>query len=363
MTYFKDLKDGIKTTLSGLRLTLKHFKAAKVSKKHVFIDQEAYYSQNDGIVTLQYPHQKLQIPEIGRYQLDCEIDDCIVCDKCAKICPVDCIEIDAIRSPEVINYASDGSPIRLYAAKFNIDMAKCCFCGLCTTVCPTECLTMTGEYDFTVSKVDALNFAYAKLSEEEAQEKRNLFDQYLVEKEAAKVQKETVISEPKTGGFKPSFKPSFKKAEPKTEIQEEIIEEVKPKPAFKPTFKKAEPKTEIQEEIIEEIKPKTAFRPTFKKAELKAEVQEEIVEEVKPKPVFKPTFKKAEPKVEIQEEIIEEIKPKPAFKPTFKKAEPKAEIQDENIVDVSSKPELKAENQEEIKPKPVFKPSFKRPNS
>ena len=38
-------------------------------------------------------NEKISVPEIGRYQLDCEIDDCIVCDKCAKVCPVDCIKL------------------------------------------------------------------------------------------------------------------------------------------------------------------------------------------------------------------------------------------------------------------------------
>ena len=92
------------------------------------------------------------IPDVGRYRLHNEIDDCIVCDKCAKICPVDCIDIEPIKATEEIGKTSDGTPKRIYAAKFDIDMGKCCFCGLCTTVCPTECLTMTKVYDFSVTR-------------------------------------------------------------------------------------------------------------------------------------------------------------------------------------------------------------------
>ncbi|MBP6620236.1 MAG: 4Fe-4S dicluster domain-containing protein, partial [Leadbetterella sp.] len=136
MAYFQNIKRGIKTTSKGLSLTLKHLWAARKTKGALNVQDENYFKISEGFVTLQYPHESISVPEIGRYQLDCEIDDCIVCDKCAKICPVDCIEIEAIKSPELIRTTSDGSPVRLHAAKFDIDLAKCCFCGLCTTVCP-----------------------------------------------------------------------------------------------------------------------------------------------------------------------------------------------------------------------------------
>jgi NADH-quinone oxidoreductase subunit I len=46
------------------------------------------------------PKQELPVPEVGRYQLDVEMDDCIVCDLCAKICPVNCIDIESIKATE-----------------------------------------------------------------------------------------------------------------------------------------------------------------------------------------------------------------------------------------------------------------------
>ncbi len=110
-----------------------------------------YFKQMEGTNTIQYPSQKLPIPEVGRYQLDVEMDDCIVCDLCAKVCPVDCIDIEAIKATEAIGQTSDGTTKRLYAAKFDIDMAKCMYCGLCTIVCPTECIVMTNQYDKSVS--------------------------------------------------------------------------------------------------------------------------------------------------------------------------------------------------------------------
>ena len=124
-----------------MALTWKHAWSARKSRNIQQIQDPEYFSagENTGIFTLEYPHEKIPVPVNGRYQLHNEMDDCIVCDKCVKVCPVDCIEIDPIKATGLVGHTSDGSPIRLYAAKFDIDMSKCCFCGLCTTVCPTEC--------------------------------------------------------------------------------------------------------------------------------------------------------------------------------------------------------------------------------
>lgn len=157
-------------TLSGLwkgmTITFRHLR--HVNKRHSKegIQSDNYFEQPEGLMTVQYPHESLPVPDNGRYRLHNEIDDCIVCDKCAKICPVDCIEIEAIKAPEVFGMTSDGTPKRIHAARFDIDMAKCCFCGLCTTVCPTECLTMTKAYDFSEYDVIDHIYSFADMLEE-----------------------------------------------------------------------------------------------------------------------------------------------------------------------------------------------------
>jgi formate hydrogenlyase subunit 6/NADH:ubiquinone oxidoreductase subunit I len=313
-TYFGNIKEGIKTSMKGLSLTWRHFKDARQSRKPIFVDNPAYFKQQTGIVTLQYPHQHLPLPDNGRYQLHNEMDDCIVCDKCAKICPVDCIEIEPIKATGIAGYASDGSAIRLFAAKFDIDMAKCMFCGLCTTVCPTECLTMTSEYDFSTFDVTNHNFEFGNLTPEQSQEKRSLYEQFVAEKEALKqsaVGSETIEVTPKPKpAFKPSFKPKIADNQGVVEKIEEVISETpKPKPVFKPSFKPKAPENKIESTRSTEI----LFRESGK-------VGEEVVEEVpKPKPVFKPSFKKPVVEEKIREEVVEDIpKPKPVFKPTFK---------------------------------------------
>ena len=290
--YFKAILSGVQSTRNGMALTWKHAWSARKSRKVQQVQDPQYFSasENTGIFTLEYPQQTIPVPVNGRYQLHNEMDDCIVCDKCVKVCPVDCIEIDPIKATGLVGTTSDGSPIRLYAAKFDIDMSKCCFCGLCTTVCPTECLTMTSEYDFSVFDVKEHTFGFANLTKEQADEKRMLYEQFVAEKEAMKASASvsTEISDQKEGDekpvAKPAFKPSFKPKMPSTQgeestpskIENKVTEPEKPvaKPAFKPSFKPKIPSTqgeestpsEIENKVTEPEKPvaKPAFKPSFK---------------------------------------------------------------------------------------------------
>ena len=132
-----------------------------------------YFKQGgNGMVTIQYPKEKIAVPDVGRYRLEMETEDCIGCDLCAKVCPVDCIDIEKIKSPEVIGLTSDGSKKRFWLEKFDIDMAKCCFCGLCTVVCPTECLIMTPEYDYSTRNRTNFIYSFGNTTKEQGDQKR-----------------------------------------------------------------------------------------------------------------------------------------------------------------------------------------------
>src|ERR1700744_4017963 len=184
---FKNAIHGFITAWKGLSITVGHLFASNSKRKITPVSNDNYFKNLEGTNTIQYPKQELPIPEVGRYQLDVEIDDCIVCDLCAKICPVDCIDIEQIKSTELIGHTSDGSPKRLYAAKFDIDMAKCMYCGLCTIVCPTECIIMTNQYDKSVFELSNLNYEFSDMSPEQAAEKRQLLENQLAERQAAKL--------------------------------------------------------------------------------------------------------------------------------------------------------------------------------
>lgn len=157
----------------GLRLTGRHLRTGGKKKTAIGIADPGYFRQTPGPVTIPYPSQAIPTPVHGRYRLHMEADDCIVCDKCARICPVDCITIEGFKATEDLGTTSDGSKKRIELATFDIDMAKCCFCGLCTTVCPTECLTMTPVYDYSEYDRDRMVYHFGLLSPEEEARKRN----------------------------------------------------------------------------------------------------------------------------------------------------------------------------------------------
>src|SRR5580704_5103440 len=185
---FKNAIHGFITAWKGLSVTVGHLFASNSKRKITPVSNDNYFKNLEGTNTIQYPKQELPVPEVGRYQLDVEMDDCIVCDLCAKICPVDCIDIEAIKATEAIGQTSDGTTKRLYAAKFDIDMAKCMYCGLCTIVCPTECIIMTNQYDKSVVDIKDLTYQFSDMTPEFAAEKRREFDQQQAERQAAKLE-------------------------------------------------------------------------------------------------------------------------------------------------------------------------------
>lgn len=165
--YFGLIAKSFSSLWQGLRVTAPHFFKFGKSKKQRAIQHANYFEEADKAVTIQYPAEKIPLPDNGRYRLYMEGEDCIACDKCARICPVDCITIESFKSKEDLGYTSDGSKKRLELPVFDIDMGKCCYCGLCTTVCPTECLTMTKVYDYSEYNRDNFVYHFGLLSPEE----------------------------------------------------------------------------------------------------------------------------------------------------------------------------------------------------
>ena len=116
-TYFKNVWDSFSTMIVGLRITGK------------------YLLQKP--ITVQYPDERLPIPERYRGIHYLEQEKCIDCLACARACPIDCIEMDAVRHGKDFEWIS-----------FTLDYQKCMFCELCVYPCPKDCIHMGTEYAF-----------------------------------------------------------------------------------------------------------------------------------------------------------------------------------------------------------------------
>ncbi|UZR95076.1 4Fe-4S dicluster domain-containing protein [Chondrinema litorale] len=333
-TYFGSVKEAVKTTIAGAKVTVKHLKNAIVKERRDAIPavDDNYFAKKEGIVTLRYPKEEIPVPDNGRYKLHNEIDDCIVCDKCAKICPVNCIDIEPVKATEVIGNTSDGTAKRLYAAKFDIDMAKCCFCGLCTTVCPTECLTMTKDYDFSEFDVTEMNYGFATMTPEEADEKRRAYDAAQEAKKAKTLAAEAtseVKDSPKKPVVRRAVRPVAKKSsEPNTEEKKATPAKpaFKPKMKSKPVVKKSSEETSGEEKTVRpKVRPKVSakVKPVMKKPEGEEQTSSESAgEEVKKsRPVIRPKIS-AKVKPVMKKPEGEEQKPSETTGEEVKKSRP-----------------------------------------
>jgi len=226
--YFSNIANGVKSFITGLSLTLEHFKNKK-----------------DNVATLQYPHEKFPIPEkkIGfeqseynviRSRLHVDIDDCISCRMCERACPVDCIKIEDVKAKKGVDFeygqTSNETQKKLLVTRFTIDMSECMYCNLCVYPCPEECIYMVGgpneekheiDYEFSQYKREGMIFDFAKAETEDLvkmgaddylktvkEKQENLLKgERLLGLEIEKVDEPAVISQPATSVVTPIAAP------------------------------------------------------------------------------------------------------------------------------------------------------------
>jgi NADH-quinone oxidoreductase subunit I len=186
-TYFRTIWRAVWTIAVGLKTTFPHLLTPAV--------------------TLQYPDQKLKMPERTRNRLYVNIDDCIGCDQCALACPVDCITIETVKSTadQDLGVTSTGHKKRLHVSRFDIDIAKCCYCGLCVYPCPTECIVMTDVYEFSEYDRHNLIYNFSRMLPEEiaaAKEKLKKAEEEAAAKKAAAAAAKAAAPPPSPGPTK-----------------------------------------------------------------------------------------------------------------------------------------------------------------
>jgi NADH-quinone oxidoreductase subunit I len=150
--------------LKGLGVTLRHFIQTYVDDirwlgKRYYNDEALEVRQSPearGIFTVQYPEEKLKIPEEFRFipfliydenEEGVKEDRCTSCGICAKVCPPQCIWIVRSNDPDT------GRPIPS-PTDFFIDIDICMNCGLCAEFCPFDAIKM--DHDFEMAAYDRL---------------------------------------------------------------------------------------------------------------------------------------------------------------------------------------------------------------
>ena len=142
--------------LKGLSVTLSRFVESYTEDFRWFFSRYAkveFHSSKDtrGTFTVQYPEERLILPEEFRYVPFLVYDEgengeknirCTSCGICAKACPPQCIWIVRTSDP------ATGRPLP-QPAEFYIDADVCMNCGFCAEYCPFDAIKM--DHDFEIA--------------------------------------------------------------------------------------------------------------------------------------------------------------------------------------------------------------------
>jgi len=145
--------------LRGLSITMKHFidsyvEDFKYGVERYMTDEGFQNRQSQtakGLFTVQYPEEKIAVPERFRYIPFLVVNDaddpdapghdwCTSCGICAKVCPPQCIWIKRGTNAET------GRP-KPEPEAFFIDIDICMNCGYCAEYCPFDAIKMDHDYE------------------------------------------------------------------------------------------------------------------------------------------------------------------------------------------------------------------------
>ncbi len=95
--------------------------------------------------TVNYPFEKMPMPEKFRGKLKFTPEKCIGCLMCVRDCPAKAIKI-----------------VKVGEKKFEaeIDLGKCVYCGQCVDSCPKKALEITPEFELAQISRNKLKLTY-----------------------------------------------------------------------------------------------------------------------------------------------------------------------------------------------------------
>ena len=142
--------------LRGLGITLSHFISSyTVGVRRTFRNrlrgQFRQHPKDKGVFTVQYPDERLKVPERFRVlpvllydgkkgeKWTQATERCTACGICAKVCPPQCIWI--VQAKETTGKAIPK------ASEFSIDVDVCMNCGFCAEYCPFDAIKMDHDFE------------------------------------------------------------------------------------------------------------------------------------------------------------------------------------------------------------------------
>lgn len=146
--------------IKGMMVTMRHFVGTYLDdlrygfrKYSPDVDNfaERQGTRGTGALTVQYPEEKVAMPERFRFVPFLVVEDydhperpgkdwCTSCGICSKVCPPQCIWI--VRSNDPVT----GRPVPEPEAFF-IDIDICMNCGFCAEFCPFDAIKMDHDYE------------------------------------------------------------------------------------------------------------------------------------------------------------------------------------------------------------------------
>lgn len=137
-SYFGEARQGVKSLLTGLRVTMKEYFTPKVTEQYPENRKTTLHVAARHRARLVMPHDAE-----GNHK-------CIACTLCEKACPNGTIKIASeMRETE------DGKKKR-FLTDYRYDLGDCMFCQLCVNVCPQDAIKFTNDFENSTFERESL---------------------------------------------------------------------------------------------------------------------------------------------------------------------------------------------------------------
>ncbi len=106
-----------------------------------------------GPITVQYPYEKLELPERARWAVTPLFDEdgvpkCTACMACIRACPDHILDLEF----------TTGEDKTKHIEHYSYEIGACMMCGLCVEACPFDAIRMGHDYELARTSADELTY-------------------------------------------------------------------------------------------------------------------------------------------------------------------------------------------------------------